>query len=80
MSLPRMRTATQLADEYRAKDPQTALSVYFLRRLISDGKVPFIKAGKKYLINADAVDAYLAAGQPADDRSTKSGIIRPIRA
>ena len=50
--LPRMRTAAQLAAEYKKKDSGTAVTVYFLRQLIRDGKVPFVKAGKKFLINA----------------------------
>ena len=78
--LPRMRTAAQLAAEYKKKDSGTAVTVYFLRQLIRDGKVPFVKAGKKFLINADAVDAFLAVGQQSHENASGCGTIRPIRA
>ena len=52
--LPRMRTATQMAAEYKEKDAGTAVTVHFLRQLIASGSIPYVKAGKKFLINASA--------------------------
>jgi excisionase family DNA binding protein len=75
-----MRTAPQLAAEYKAADPDTPLNTYFFRCLINAGKIPYVKAGKKYLINADAVDDYLSSGQPAPIGTHESGTIRPIHA
>jgi excisionase family DNA binding protein len=77
MPLPRMRTATQLATEYKTRDADTAVNVHFLRQLITLGVIPYVKAGKKYLINADAVDTYLTAGQTVS-QDHEVGKIRPI--
>lgn len=38
---------------------QTGLSYYYLRQLVIDGKVPFIKSGVKYLINSKGLSDYL---------------------
>lgn len=80
MELPKMRTAPQLAAEYKQADPNTSVNTYFLRRLILDGKIPYVKAGKKYLISADNVAQYLAIGQTAKEKPQQSGIIRELRA
>jgi excisionase family DNA binding protein len=79
MTLPRMRTAPQLAAEYKAADPTTPINTHFLRQLINTGKIPYVKAGKKYLINADVVDAYLVSGQKRSVATEEYGTIRPLR-
>ena len=46
-------------DQAREK---TGLSYDFLRKLCLQGKIVFIKAGSKYLINQDALITYLNTG------------------
>ena len=41
---------------------KTGLSYDFLRKLCLQGKIVFIKAGSKYLINQDALITYLNTG------------------
>lgn len=77
MPLPRMCTATQLAAEYKSRDTDTAVNVHFLRQLIALDAIPYVKAGKKFLINADAVETYLTAGQ-SFGQEHEVGKIRPI--
>ncbi len=60
MSLPRMRTITEAVAELRAEDPQTAVTPYFIRCAIADGRLPAIKAGRKILVNLDALSAFLS--------------------
>lgn len=45
--------------EIKALDPNTAISRYFIRQLVLSGKVPCTMAGKKRLVNLDALIAYL---------------------
>ena len=75
-----MRTAPQLAAEYKAADPNTNVNAHFIRSLILSGKIPFVPAGKKHLVNADVLAEYLKAGQaPAAEANERRGTIRAIQ-
>ena len=63
--IPRMRTVGEAALELKKLDPNTAVTEYHIRRLVKSGKLPRLKAGKKYLINFDALLDYLA--QPCEE-------------
>lgn len=81
MSLPRMRTAPQLAAEYKAADPNTHVNAHFIRGLILAGIIPYVPAGKKHLINADVLAEYLKTGQvQAEDANGECGKIRALHA
>ncbi len=64
--IPRMRTVHEAAQELKQLDPSTAVTEYHIRRLVLSGKLPKIKAGKKYLINLDLLLDYLE--NPRDGR------------
>lgn len=57
--LPRMRTVHEAAEELRRMDEGTAVTEYHIRQLAINNVIPRVKAGKKYLINLDALIAYL---------------------
>ena len=57
--IPRMRTVHEAAEELKQLDANTAVTEYHIRRLVLDGVLPRIKAGKKYLINLDLLLDYL---------------------
>ncbi len=59
-SVPRMRTVHEAAEELRRMDEGTAVTEYHIRQLAINNIIPRVKAGKKYLINLDALIAYLA--------------------
>ena len=63
--IPRMRTVSEAARELKKLDPSTAVTEYHIRRLVLSGKLPRLKAGKKYLINFDTLLDYLA--QPGEE-------------
>lgn len=44
---------------------QTGLSYDYIRRLCIQGKIPHIKAGSKYLLNASRLIEYLDKGEKA---------------
>lgn len=56
----RMRLLKDAYAEIKALDPNTAISPYFIRQLAISGKVPCTMAGRKRLINLDALIDYLA--------------------
>ena len=56
--IPRMRTVHEAAQEMKKLDPSTAVTEYHIRRLVLDGVLPRIKAGKKYLMNLDSLLEY----------------------
>ena len=58
--LPRMRTVHEAAEELRKLDAGTAVTEYHIRQLAINNIIPRVKAGKKYLINLDALIAYLS--------------------
>ena len=56
--IPRMRTVHEAAVELKKLDADTAVTEYHIRRLVLDGVLPRLKAGKKYLINLDSLLEY----------------------
>ena len=73
-NIPRMRSIMQLADEYRKADPQTKINQHYLRQLIAKHSIPYLRAGKKYLINADILEGYLTRG---DNNETDTDPLPP---
>lgn len=50
---PRMRTLPQAYKELKETDPNTAITLRAIRKLVSSGEVPSFKIGNKVLINFD---------------------------
>ena len=59
MKLPRMRTVSEAAREIKAKDPHTAITEHHIRQLAVSGRIPRVKAGRKYLISLDLLIEYM---------------------
>ena len=81
MTLPRMRTIKEAAEEIKRTDPDTAIREYFIRDLVNSNKLPHVKAGKKILINMDKLYEYLQKGnEPIMDNlvSQDYGTIRAV--
>ena len=49
----RMRSVKETARILKEQDPNTELTEYTLRKLISEGTLPVIRTGTKFLINVD---------------------------
>ena len=64
--LPRMRTVHEAAEELRRMDAGTAVTEYHIRQLAINNVIPRVKAGKKYLINLDALIEYLSSPNEED--------------
>lgn len=55
----RMRTAEGALDVIKQQDPDTAVTLRMIRRLINTGALPYVPVGRKKLINVDGLLAYL---------------------
>ena len=56
VTLPQMRTIAQIASSF-------GLAKHFVRQSVVSGKVVHVKAGKKYLINAEKFAEWLNNGE-----------------
>lgn len=56
---PRMRTAEGALAIIKEQDPDTAVTLRYIRRLITDGTIPHVPVGRKKLVNVDGLLAYL---------------------
>lgn len=60
--MPRMRTAAKAHELILEQDPQSEVTLHYIRQLIATGTIPVVHAGRKKLIDVDQLIAYLAAG------------------
>lgn len=79
--MPRLRLLKQAYAEIKAADPDTALTMTALRRLILSGVIPMVYSGRKRFINMDALLDYLdrAGGIAKAPTPDEIGKIRPIQ-
>ncbi len=77
IELPRMRTINEVFDEIQSLDCHTAITKNFIRTLIVSGKVPSVKAGRKYLVNIETLLSYLYEGEYKTE-TLSIGKVRPI--
>lgn len=74
----RMRFPADALAELRKLDPQTPVTLSFIRRLVKTGAVPSVPvgAGKRRLVNFDALIEFLS-NPPAEQPQQVRGI-RPV--
>lgn len=77
--MPRMRMIADCYHLLKQEDPETALTLCALRRLVKDGSVPSVHAGRKVLVDYDQLLTYLSRPfQPEEVIQSVEGPIRPI--
>lgn len=54
-----VRTIKGAFEELKARDPKSDITIYAIRQIIKEGKIPYIKSGKKYLISLENLIEYL---------------------
>lgn len=52
-NVPRIRSIRETAEFFKKMDPETQLTENTIRIMVSEGTIPALKTGKKYLINVD---------------------------
>lgn len=55
----RIRTIKNAYQEIREQDPNTCITEWFLRQLITGGAIPSIRAGTKWLVDLDVIEEYM---------------------
>lgn len=78
MSIPRMRVATGVLKELRALDPETQVTLHYIRQIIKQKKVPVTEVGNKKLVDVDKVIAFLAEGCTTET-PPETGEIRRVK-
>lgn len=58
--LRRMRTAPGVLEALRAEDPETGVTLHFIKYLIHTELIPVVHVGRKKLVAVEDVQAYLA--------------------
>ena len=53
--MTRIRTIPDAYNHLKTLDPETSITPYFIRQMIIEGQVPYMKAGKKFLVDVDAL-------------------------
>lgn len=54
-----MRAPRAAAAYFKERDPNTAISESYIRRLIHNGDIPCTRNGAKLLISIESIDAFL---------------------
>lgn len=72
-----MRTISQTINYLHDKDPNSAISEWYLRTLLRSGKLKHHKAGNKYLINLDYLEEYLK-NPPSNEEDIQKGTLRKV--
>ena len=78
--MPRIRSIQETYQMLKTDDPNTKVTVGMLRRWVSDGTIPTIRAGRKILLNYDILLAYLSTPSVpiSTNTDTEPGAIRPV--
>jgi len=76
--MARMRTLTETAAYLKEQDPQTAVTLTALRRMVKTGELPSITVGVKRLINLDVLISHLSNTIPQSTQQEPVSGIRPI--
>ena len=76
----RLRTILEAHNQLKIDDPDTALTLCALRRMVKSGDFPSVSAGRKSLVDYDQLIHYLHAGvtNPAAYEPKNVGEIRKI--
>jgi excisionase family DNA binding protein len=57
--MPRLRTVKQVVEHFRESDPGTAITEWWLRQLLKEGKIRHHKSGNKFLVDLDHVEEFI---------------------
>lgn len=55
-----IRTIKGALEEIKARDPKSDITMYAIRRMIKNNEIPYIRSGKKYLLNVEKLIDYIS--------------------
>lgn len=77
--MPRMRTASKVLEIIKEQDPDTEVTLHYIRQIIKTGAVPCVTVGRKKLVDADLLIQRIAEGAvPAMSALPEPGGVIPI--
>ena len=76
--MARLRTIHEAYAHLKAQDPDTGVTLHFLRGLAVRGDIPSVRAGRKYLIDIDGLAELLAGRLPNRAPEPQEGGIRAV--
>ncbi len=79
MTPARMRTLDAAIAQLRTDDPGSCLTRHALRKMVLQGRVPYVRAGAKYLVNYDGLLAALAGDVATAEPDPQYGVIRAVK-
>lgn len=74
--MPRMRIASGVLAIIKETDPDTDITLHFIRQIIKSGKIPVVKVGRKVLVDADKIIELIASGDYEIEEPVAQGIRR----
>ena len=77
--MARMRYPAQALELIKQEDPDTCVTLNYIRSLAASGAVPVVRIGRRQLINADKLIEYLASGN-AQEQTPTTGTVRRVKA
>ena len=72
----RMRFPAQALEELRREDPDTPITLNYIRALAASGEIPVVMIGRRRLINYDAMVEHLAGRERAAQAIPFGGVRR----
>ena len=76
--MPRMRTIKGVIEYFKQVDAGSEITEHFIRQLVWQNKIKFVKAGSKYLIDIDQLEEYLRNPSPDVESVVEYGKLRRV--
>lgn len=78
--MAKMRTIKQSLEELKKNDPNCAISEWWIRQIVKNGKLPSHRAGNRYLINLTLLEEFLnnTPSEIEQDSNLSYGKLRKI--
>lgn len=77
--MAKMRIIKDIYEDIKRNDPETAITMCGLRRMVQTGVIPSVQVGRKRLINADTVMDYLNNNTiTSKSKQEEYGVIRRV--
>lgn len=55
-----MRAPRKAAEYFKERDPNTAITEAYIRRLIREGDIPIIRNGAKVLVSIESIEEFVS--------------------
>ena len=60
----KLRTLKECYEYIKENDTNSAVTPYFLRQMVVQKRIPYMRSGRKYLINLENIDKFMAGELP----------------